>query len=119
MAMGQTLTALETWIASNCLCLKNAKTKFVRLGTRKQLAKLNLIIDLSTEFPNYTSCSRSETLVTHWTKSLLLHLTLIALVATASTNCVSFALSLALFQLALRLPLCTLSSQLVYRHTNA
>ena len=48
-AMGQTLTALETWMASNRLCLNHAKTKF--MGTPQQLAKLNLI-DLSAEFSN-------------------------------------------------------------------
>ena len=52
-AMGQTLTALEAWMASNRLCLNPAKTKFMWLGSRQQLAKLNLI-DLSTEFPSYT-----------------------------------------------------------------
>src|SRR6218665_298631 len=55
-AMGQTLTALETWTASNRLCLNPAKTKFMWLGTPQQLAKLNLI-DLSAEFPNYTFSS--------------------------------------------------------------
>src|SRR6218665_3355327 len=55
-AMGQTLTALETWMASNCLCLNPAKTKFMWLGTPQQLAKLNLI-DLSAEFHNYTFSS--------------------------------------------------------------
>src|SRR6218665_3393583 len=52
-AMGHTLTALETWMASNRLCLNPAKTKFMWLGTPQQLVKLNLI-DLSAEFPNYT-----------------------------------------------------------------
>src|SRR6218665_3455732 len=55
-AMGHTLTALETWMASNRLCLNPAKTKFMWLGTPQQLAKLNLI-DLSAEFPNYTFSS--------------------------------------------------------------
>lgn len=54
--MGHTLTALETWMASNRLCLNPAKTKFMWLGTPQQLAKLNLI-DLSAEFPNYTFSS--------------------------------------------------------------
>src|SRR6218665_1857841 len=54
--MGHTLTALETWMAINCLFLNPAKTKFMWLGTPQQLAKLNLI-DLSTEFPNYTVSS--------------------------------------------------------------
>src|SRR6218665_3034870 len=52
-AMGHTLTALETCMASNRLCLNPAKTKFMWLGTPQQLAKVNLI-DLSAEFPNYT-----------------------------------------------------------------
>jgi len=49
----------------------------------------------------------------------LLLVTSIASVATAYANCVCIALSLALFQLALQLPLCTLSSHLLYkrRHT--
>src|SRR6218665_2799985 len=54
--MGHTLTALETWMASNRLCLNPAKTKFMWLGTPQQLAKLNLI-DLSAEFPHYTFSS--------------------------------------------------------------
>src|SRR6218665_164771 len=55
-AMGHTLTALETWMASNRLCQNPARTKFMWLGTPQQLAKLNLI-DLSAEFPNYTFSS--------------------------------------------------------------
>src|SRR6218665_2592457 len=55
-AMGHTLTALETWMASNRLCLNPAKTKFMWLGTPQQLVKLNLI-DLSAEFSNYTFSS--------------------------------------------------------------
>src|SRR6218665_2688175 len=55
-AMGQTLTALEMWMASNRLCLNPAKTKFIWLGTRQQLAKLDLT-DISSQFPNYAFAS--------------------------------------------------------------
>jgi|SRR6218665_954784 len=55
-AMGQDLTALEMWMASNRLCPNPTKTKFIWLGTRQQLAKLDLT-DISSEFPNYTFSS--------------------------------------------------------------
>jgi len=76
------------------------------LGTWQQLAMLDLI-DLSTEFLNYTFSSLVQDL-----SIILDHFTSIALVATASINCVSLTQSLALFQLALQLPLCTFSPQL-------
>jgi len=47
-------------------------------------------------------------------QELTLHFTFIELVATASTNCFGFALSLALFHLALQLPLRTPSSQFAW-----
>ena len=52
-AMGRTLAALEAWMSSNRLRLNPAKTKFIWLGTRQQLARLNLA-DLAIEFPSYT-----------------------------------------------------------------
>ena len=55
-AMGQALTALEMWMASNCLCLNPTKTKFMWLLPLQQLAKLDLT-DISTAFPNYTFSS--------------------------------------------------------------
>jgi len=55
-AMGQALTVLEIWMASNRLCLNPAKTKFTWLGTRQQLAKLDLT-DISSQFPDYAISS--------------------------------------------------------------
>ena len=55
--MGQALTVLEMWMASNRLCLNSTKTKFMWLGTQQQLAKLDLS-DISAAFPNNT-CSSS------------------------------------------------------------
>src|SRR6218665_2828637 len=55
-AMGQDLTALEMWMASNRLCPNPTKTKFISLGTRQQLAKLDLT-DISSQFPNYAFSS--------------------------------------------------------------
>ena len=50
--MGRALVRLETWMSSNRLRLNSAKTKFMWLGTRQQLAKLNLE-DLAIKFPTY------------------------------------------------------------------
>jgi len=49
--MGHALEKLETSMSSNRLPLNPAKTKFMRFGTRQQLAKLNLD-DLANKFPN-------------------------------------------------------------------
>jgi len=51
--MGHVLRKLETWMSSDRLRLNPAKTKFMWLGTRQQLAKLNLD-DLANKFPSYT-----------------------------------------------------------------
>jgi hypothetical protein len=56
MAMGQAQSELEFWMASNRLRLNSTKTKFIWLGTRQQLAKLNLTA-LSEEFPDITFSS--------------------------------------------------------------
>ena len=50
--MGQTITMLETWMASNRLSLNLTKTKFIWLGSRQQLAKLNRAA-LSIEFNTF------------------------------------------------------------------
>ena len=50
-AMGQALTALEMWMASNRLCLNPSRTKFIWLGTQQQLPKLDLT-DISSQFHN-------------------------------------------------------------------
>src|SRR6218665_714884 len=51
--MGHVLGKFETWMSSNRLRLNPAKTKFMWLGTRQQLAKLNLDA-LANKFPSYT-----------------------------------------------------------------
>src|SRR6218665_2966707 len=56
VTLGQALTVLEMWMASNRLCLNPAKTKFIWLGTQQQLAKLDLT-DISSQFPNYAFAS--------------------------------------------------------------
>ena len=48
--MPQAIGALADWMSSNRLRLNAQKTKFIWLGTRQQLAKLNLDA-LSAEFP--------------------------------------------------------------------
>jgi len=50
--MGRALVRLEAWMSSNRLHLNSAKTKFMWLGTRQQLVKLNLD-DLAIKFPTY------------------------------------------------------------------
>src|SRR5688572_24205599 len=55
-AMSRTLDALGMWMSSNRLVrlrLNSAKTKFIWLGTRQQLAKLDLAT-IAAEFPCYT-----------------------------------------------------------------
>src|SRR6218665_162280 len=49
-AMSITMEALGTWMSSNRLRLSYLKTKFVWLGTRQQLAKLDMVA-LAADFP--------------------------------------------------------------------
>ena len=88
--MSETLTALETWMSSNRLRLNPTKTKFIWLGNRKQLAKIDFDA-LVTEFPHLHLQIRFVTLVSCWTKSSHLLLTFTDLLETATINCVSFA----------------------------
>ena len=62
--MGHVLEKLETWMSSNRLRLNPAKTKFMWLGNRQQLAKLNLN-DLANKFPSYTFQLQLVTLVSY------------------------------------------------------
>jgi len=50
--MSGTMDALEAWMSSNRLRLNPSKTKFIWLGTRKQVAKLDFTT-LTSEFPHY------------------------------------------------------------------
>src|SRR5688572_5700526 len=50
------MEALETWMSSNRLRLNSSKTQFIWLGTRQQLAKIDLEA-LAQEFPQFTLSS--------------------------------------------------------------
>src|SRR6218665_3161233 len=52
-AMSRTLEALGSWMSSNRLRLNPHKTQFIWLGTRQQLAKLD-IVALTSAFPHFT-----------------------------------------------------------------
>src|SRR5688572_4812114 len=51
-AMNRAMEALEAWMSSNRLRLNPSKTQFIWLGTRQQLAKIDLAA-LATEFPQF------------------------------------------------------------------
>src|SRR6218665_1225911 len=51
-AMSIAMEALGTWISSNRLRLNSLKTKFIWLGTRQQLAKLDMVA-LAADFPHF------------------------------------------------------------------
>src|ERR1043165_10010008 len=50
--MSETMDALAAWMSSNRPRLNPSKTKFIWLGTRKQVAKLDFTT-LTSEFPHY------------------------------------------------------------------
>jgi hypothetical protein len=52
-AMNRAMEALEAWMSSNRLRLNSSKTQFIWLGTRQQLAKIDLEA-LAQEFPQIT-----------------------------------------------------------------
>src|SRR6218665_1697483 len=52
-AMSRTMEALGSWMSSNRLRLNPHKTQFIWLGTRQQLAKLDLVA-LTSAFPHFT-----------------------------------------------------------------
>src|SRR6218665_43128 len=54
--MSSVMRALETWMSSNRLRLNSAKTQFIWLGTRQQLARLDMAA-LSDAIPLLTFCS--------------------------------------------------------------
>ena len=51
-AMSIAMEALGTWMSSNLLRLNSLQTKFIWLGTRKQLAKLDMAT-LTADFPHF------------------------------------------------------------------
>src|SRR6218665_278679 len=55
-AMSRTMEALGSWMSSNCLRLNPHKTQFIWLGTRQQLAKLDMVA-LTSAFPHFTFSS--------------------------------------------------------------
>ena len=52
-AMNREMKVLEAWMCSNRLRLDSSKTQFIWLGTRQQLAKIDLEA-LAQEFPQIT-----------------------------------------------------------------
>src|SRR6218665_3440105 len=55
-AMSRTIEALGSWMSSNRLRLNPHKTQFIWLGTRQQLAKLDMVA-LTSAFPHFTFSS--------------------------------------------------------------
>src|SRR6218665_640467 len=55
-AMSRTMEALGSWMSSNRLRLNPVKTQFIWLGTRRQLAKLDLVA-LTSACPHFTFSS--------------------------------------------------------------
>src|SRR5678815_1500850 len=55
-AMGLALGALEAWMSTNRLRLNPSKTQFIWLGTRQQLAKLDLPT-IAADFPQFVFSS--------------------------------------------------------------
>src|SRR6218665_190561 len=55
-AMSRTMEAPGSWMSSNRLRLNPHKTQFIWLGTRQQLAKLDLAA-LTSAFPHFTFSS--------------------------------------------------------------
>src|SRR6218665_4051519 len=87
---------------------KPGGTGSIWLGTRQQLAKLDLAA-MAVRFPHIAFSLTVRDFDSHWISSLPLLLTLTAYAATATTSCVSyvssFALSLPLLLLLLSTPL--------------
>src|SRR6218665_492172 len=54
--MSRTMEALGSWMSSNRLRLNPHKTQFIWLGTRQQLAKLDMVA-LTSAFPHFTFSS--------------------------------------------------------------
>ena len=90
--MSSIMGALETWMSLNRLRLKSAKTQFFWLGTRQQLARLDMVA-LAAAFPFSLSPLLCVTWASHWTESSHLLPISTCLAVTVSTNCASFALS--------------------------
>src|ERR1043165_8729640 len=55
-AMSLAMEALGTWMSSNRLRLNSSKTQFIWLGTRQQLAKLDMAA-IATAFPHFVFSS--------------------------------------------------------------
>ena len=79
------MDALVTWMSSNRLRLNPSKTQFIWLGTRQQLAKINLA-DLAIEFPNFLSLPLFAILASLLIKNLPLPATSMSSAVTAFTS---------------------------------
>src|SRR5688572_32807931 len=95
-SMNRAMEALGAWMSSNRLRLNSSKTQFIWLGTRQQLAKLDMAA-LATAFPHFIFSSVVRDLGVRLlcirSSPLLLTFTLSA--ALAIINCSNYALSLA------------------------
>src|ERR1700733_7399435 len=90
--MNQALGSLEAWMSTNRLRLNPSKTKFIWLGTRQQLSKLDLAA-IAADFPHLTFSSVVRDLgVTLDQELTFTPPQFTAYVATPTTNCASSAL---------------------------
>src|SRR6218665_3624422 len=68
-AMNRTMEALGSWMSSNRLRLNPLKTQFILLGTRQQLAKLDMVAHAHLPFLTLLSPQQSATLVSPWIRN--------------------------------------------------
>jgi len=122
-AMTLATGALVTLMSSNRLWLNPSKTQYIWMGTRQQLAKLDLSA-IAARFPHKILLSSQllfEIWESHWIRSLPLLPTLIACAVTATTGCGSSASSparsLLLLLLHLSMPLSQLDLTTALRST--
>src|SRR6218665_2098010 len=115
-AMTLATGALVAWMSSNRLRLNPSKTQYIWLGTRQQLAKLDLAA-MAVRFPHIAfSLTIRDLGLTLDQQRLPLLLTLTAYAATATTSCVSYVSFLPL-PLPPLLPLLLLLTKLAVRQS--
>src|SRR6218665_2994674 len=88
---------LDSWMSCNRLSLNPSKTQLIWLGTRQQLLKLDFAL-LAAQFPQFTFLTSVRDLgVILWTTLFLSRLTSLIYPDLASTICVAYLQSDALF----------------------
>src|SRR6218665_3915660 len=92
-AMTLATCALVAWMSSNRLRLNPSKTQYIWLGTRQQLAKLD-IAAMAVSFPHTAFLLTVRDLGLTLDKQLPLLLILTAYAANSTTSCVSYVSSL-------------------------